>query len=182
MDKSALRIKMHGLAKDLPCEYTKDASEKITNHLLALDTFKRAQTVFCFVGTKNEIDTRAFMRAVLDAGKTLCVPFCESLGVMHAKKICSLNELVHGRYGILSPPETAQTISPADIDFAVIPCLSASANGARLGYGGGFYDRYIPKMTGAYCVCVCRHRLLCDDIETESHDVPVNVLTEQGGN
>ncbi|NCC07447.1 MAG: 5-formyltetrahydrofolate cyclo-ligase [Clostridia bacterium] len=180
MNKPLLREKMRHLANALPREYTQNASEKITKHLLSLDAFKRAQKVFCFVGTENEIDTRAFLQAVLAENKTLCVPFCESFGVMHAKKITDLSELECGKYGIYSANKSAETIAASEIDFAVIPCLAASRNGDRLGYGGGFYDRYIPKMTAADCLCVCRERLLSDEIISESHDIRVKILTEEG--
>ena len=71
-------------------------------------------------------------------------------------------------------------LAPEELDLILLPCVSASRSGERLGYGGGFYDRYLPK-TKAFRALLIRERLLSDDIPREAHDQPVDaVITEAG--
>mgnify|MGYP000441255458 CR=1 FL=1 len=71
-------------------------------------------------------------------------------------------------------------ISPKEIDLALIPCLSCSRDGRRLGYGGGYYDRYLNQVKGTLAV-LCRTVLMCDEIPTENHDKNMDfVICEEG--
>ena len=72
-----------------------------------------------------------------------------------------------------------KVINPKEIALAVIPCLACSEQGVRLGYGGGYYDRYLPQ-TDACKIVLCRERMLCDHIPSEPHDCPVDfIITEK---
>ena len=90
------------------------------------------------------------------------VPKCISKGIMEVYKIRSFDDLEPGKYGILEPKEGCEKISPKAIHLALIPCLSCSMKGERLGYGGGYYDRYLQQITGtrqssaALPLCVMR--------------------------
>ncbi len=100
-------------------------------------------------------------------------------GIMHAKQIASTTELRTGFYGILEPSNSAKTISPSSIDLAILPCLAAEKTGARLGFGGGFYDRYLPQLNPT-CkkVMICREKLILPTgtIPIEPHDVFADVI------
>ena len=68
-----------------------------------------------------------------------------SLGIMELRQITSLDQLTPGAYGILEPPADSPAIEADGVDFAVLPCLSCSHSGHRLGQGGGFYDRFLAR-------------------------------------
>ncbi len=174
-DKEILRKQCKKIIAEQP-----DVSQQITAKLLQMQAYQNAGTVFCFVSTEGEISTRAFLQDALQSGKNVCVPFCIGKGEMIAKKITALRDLKCGAYGILAPDVQAATILPQQIDFAVLPCIAADVKGYRLGYGGGFYDRYLPQLrTDAVTVCVCRKALLLPEIPHESHDVQADfVVTE----
>ena len=91
------------------------------------------------------------------------VPKCISKGIMEVYKIRSFDDLEPGKYGILEPKEGCEKISPKAIHLALIPCLSCSMKGERLGYGGGYYDRYLQQITGTQAV-LCRTALMCDEL------------------
>jgi 5-formyltetrahydrofolate cyclo-ligase len=141
--------------------------------------FLSAGTVFCFVGTAGEIDTRPILTAALRAGQTLCVPLCTGNGLMELRRIDSLEQLSPGFHGIPEPPPAAGAINPDDVDFTVIPCAACDRVGHRLGKGGGYYDRFLAAYRGP-AVLVCRERLLWDEIPMEPHDAVVPwVVTER---
>ena len=115
---------------------------------------------------------------MLAARKRLCVPLCTGKGQMEARVIRSLDELRPGHMGILEPPSDAFCVSPETIDFCVVPCLCATPDGARLGYGGGYYDRYLEYYQGP-AILVCPDRLLQPRGPVDLHDRRVRrVATE----
>ena len=179
-EKQQLRAIVRRLEAALAPEYKAKSARSIAHRLLAMPEYQEAQTVFCFVGTDREIDTRPILEDALAAGKTLCVPLCTEPGHMESRQITDLNQLVPGRYGLLEP--TADTpVSPVDaIDFAVLPCVTCNYQGHRLGHGGGYYDRFLSQYRGG-TVLLCRELLIRQEIPVEPHDYPVPwVLTERG--
>lgn len=179
-EKQQLRKTIRALERELPTAYKAESSAAIARHLLAMPEYQEAGTVFCFVGTAREIDTTAILQDALDAGKRLCVPLCVGDGIMELRQITAFGQLLPGAYGILEPAGDCPRVEPDVVDFAVLPCLSCSHSGHRLGQGGGFYDRFLARYRGG-AVLVCRERLIREDIPVEPHDCPVPwVLTERG--
>ena len=102
------------------------------------------------------------------------------LARMELRAVESLDRLVQGAYGILEPAPECPRLMPDQVDFAVLPCLSCSRAGHRLGKGGGYYDRFLAAYRGS-AVLLCREQLLREDIPVEPHDMSVPwVVTESG--
>ena len=178
--KKALRREIVTAEREMSTAEKIKADAVIMEKLLSTEEYKSAETVFCFVGTDREIDTRGILTDILAAGKRLCVPRCTGAGRMEAKEILSLAELSPGAFGIPEPPETAPSVRADKIDLAIVPCLSCSHTGNRLGRGGGFYDRFLKDFRGI-AITLCREKLTRDNIPTEEHDVPIPaVITEKG--
>ena len=179
-EKQQLRKTMRRLASQLSPRYRAAADEAIARHLLSLPEYRSAGAVFCFVSAGREIDTRPILERTLADGRTLCVPLCVADGVMELRAVRDLKELSHGAYGILGPPADSPALSPDQIDLAVIPCVTCSREGRRLGRGGGYYDRFLAHYRGA-AVLLCRERLLRQEIPFDLHDYPIPwVITEAG--
>jgi len=120
-------------------------SNSIADKVAALPEFAAANTVFCYVGRENELNTSVLIEAALAAGKTVAVPLMAGKGVMTARKIASLEELRKGRFGVMEPGEYSELVEPGDIDIAIVPSLLCDAKGRRIGFGGGYYDRFLYK-------------------------------------
>ncbi|MDR1764725.1 MAG: 5-formyltetrahydrofolate cyclo-ligase [Lachnospiraceae bacterium] len=151
--KAALRREIKARIRDLDPSYVKRSDMAIADRLLAMDAYRDAASVFCFVGTKSEVDTLPIIRRALSDGKTLSVPLCKGErapgkpGVMEARIINSLDDLKDsGMYGIIEPYGHCAAIAPADIDLAVTPCLACGRDCLRLGKGGGYYDLFLGEM------------------------------------
>lgn len=179
-EKQQLRQIVRRLEAGLSPRYREASSRAICAHLLAMPEYEQAQTVFCFVGTAHEIDTRLILEQTLQQGKQLCVPLCTEPGRFEPRLISDLSQLVPGTWGILEPAADSPLVDIDAIDFAVIPCLSCNHLGQRLGKGGGYYDRFLAHYRGG-TVMLCQERLIREEIPVEPHDYPIPwVLTEKG--
>ena len=179
-EKQQLRRTMRALESGLSARYKEESSRAIAAHLLAMPEYQEAGTVFCFVGTDREINTRPILEDILAAGKRLCVPLCMGKGIMELRQVTDLRQLVPGAYGILEPPADAPIVAVDEVDFAVMPCLTCNRLGQRLGRGGGYYDRFLSHYRGG-TVLLCQEKLIREEIPLEPHDYPVPwVLTERG--
>ena len=166
-EKRRLRRTMQALEGNLSSRYKEASSRAITDHLLAMPEYQESGTVFCFVGTEREIDTRPILEDALASGKRLCVPLCTGPGIMELRQITELSQLSPGAYGIPEPPAGAPRVDTDAVDFAILPCVTCNHPGQRLGRGG--------------TVLLCREKLIREEIPLEPHDYPVPwVLTERG--
>ena len=178
-EKRRLRAAMLRQARSLSPGYRSRSDAAIAARVLALPEYQAADTVFCFVGTGWEIDTRPILADVLDAGKRLGVPLCTGPGQMELRQVTALSQLRPGAYGIPEPPDSAPRLSPDETDFAVLPCVTCNRLGQRLGRGGGYYDRFLARYRSG-AVLLCREELLRQEIPLEPHDYPVPwVVTER---
>lgn len=177
-EKQALRRTMRELERKLSSRYRCSSSKAICSHLIGMPEYQASDTVFCFVGTAREIDTRLILEDALQRGKTLCVPLCTVPGHFEVRKITTLSQLVSGTMNILEPTGDCPLVNIDDIDFAIIPCLTCNHSGQRLGKGGGYYDRFLAHYRGG-TVLLCQEKLIREEIPVEPHDYPIHwVLTE----
>lgn len=180
LEKKELRkksiLKMSGLSR----KYRKDASEKILGELVKHKDYLLAGTIFIYVGTDHEVDTTLIIKDALAKGKKVVVPKTISLGHMEACEIDTMKDLYPGRHGILEPKDTSYTIDPGAIDVAFIPCVAYTDEGFRLGYGGGFYDRYLPR--GSFKrILVAFSEMEVEKLPRDTFDEKVDgILTEKG--
>ena len=173
--RQALKNRMNALSD----EYCQEADQLIAERLFGLEEWREAEVVFCYVGTGREIDTSRIIDRRLAGGKRVGVPLCTGPGVMEVREIDGWDCLVPGRYGILEPKRECPLMEPEEIGLAVVPGLSFTADGVRLGYGGGYYDRYLPRVRGIK-LALCREQCLSDSLPAEAHDLPMDlVLTEK---
>lgn len=178
--KCRLRRTIRELEGQLSPRYLEKSSQAIAARLLAMPEYWTAGAVFCFVGREREVDTRPILQDALDSGKILCVPLCSAPGRMELRRITALTQLLPGAYGIPEPPADSISIRPDKVDFAVVPCVTCSRTGRRLGHGGGYYDRFLAHYRSG-SVLLCREQLIWDEIPVEPHDCPIPwVLTERG--
>lgn len=120
--------------------------KNIYDNFVNSDWYKKAETLFIYVSYNNEVDTHKLIKKFLNDGKIVCVPKVLSKDEgMAAIKIDSFDELRPGAYGILEPYNFDKKVNENDIDVVLLPGLAFDKNGGRLGYGGGFYDRFLRK-------------------------------------
>lgn len=178
--KKQLRREFKAQGAALTAEYRAFADSAIRAFVLESELWQRAQSVFVYVSMWAEPDTRCLIEAALEEGKRVCVPLCCPERVMKAVRIESLDELRPGMLNIPEPPVDGETAQPGSLDLAIVPCITATAGGARLGHGAGYYDRFL-HLHACPALCLCYGQLLTDTLPMDGHDVWMDgVVTEMG--
>lgn len=169
MNKQEVRELMEGKRKATSYEERKQA---------ALDIFQKASTfileddaLFVFIAMGDEVDTSMFF----DKYKNVSVPKCFKGGVM--KAITGYSKLEKTSFGTMEPVDG---IEIDDIDVAIIPGLAFSNTRDRIGYGAGYYDKFLKSHANIFKIGVCYDCQITDDFKGEDHDVKVDcILTEK---
>jgi len=173
--KKQLRNTVRKEIATLSGDYIERSNAGILIGLLSLDEYKKAKNIMLYHSIDREPDTIAIANAALKDGKTVAFPYCYPGGKMEARIVDNLHDFTPALLGIPAPPDHAPVIAPHELDLIVVPALIFDKSGYRLGYGGGYYDRYLADIP-AYTIGITRHKLLRDEVPKEQHDVAVNCL------
>lgn len=145
------------------------------DRFLALPQVEAADTVMVFYGTGREPNTVPLIRALLDMGKRVALPVCLPHRGMEARQVLDIDRLVPNRFGIPEPDSSCPVIGKHEIAAALIPHLMCDRDGYRLGWGGGYYDRWLADFPG-FTVCICRPGRLVEHMPREEFDVSVQLV------
>lgn len=176
MDKKILRTRLIERRKSLDkvekAKWDKIISEKI----IKSDCFKKAEQVLVFSSTDDEFDTRYIIERCRESYKRVFYPRCiDKDGNMSFLKVDSVGDLTFGSFGILEPKETCKKYIPQENDLVIVPCLSADRQKNRIGYGKGYYDRFLKDFNGV-SISPCYDILLEDEIPTDKYDMQINII------
>ncbi len=156
--------------------------EAVRARALKLPELAAAGTVMLFASFRTELDTTPIAEWVLHAGKTLCLPRVLAPRYMLAYRVTDLSaDLEPGKWGIPEPREGLPEVAAQTIDLVFVPGSAFDEEGRRCGYGGGFYDNYLPlTRPGTPWVGLAFEAQLVPGICCESHDLPLTaIVTEQ---
>lgn len=154
-------------------------NECIFHKLIESDFYRNYSSFLIYVSFRNEIETHRIIQFLLDNGKKVAVPYC-SENNMDFYYINSTDELSGGKFGIPSVDiPSAVKVENFDDTLCIVPGLSFDNNGNRLGYGGGFYDRFLSD-NSIPTLGLCYEKCICNKLPAEEFDVPADcVLTEK---
>ncbi|MDI6826440.1 MAG: 5-formyltetrahydrofolate cyclo-ligase [Candidatus Aenigmarchaeota archaeon] len=184
MEKEDIRKKILSLRDSLTEEEMRSKSGLIQKRLFNLPEFKKARTIFFYVSTRNEVKTERMIKSALNLGKRVVVPISD---VKERKLILSElkdfdKELEPGAFNILEPKrEFFRPVLSEEVDFIIVPGIAFDKNGDRIGYGMGFYDKFLSSLKKRVpTVGLAYEFQMVDDIPVDDKDVTVDkVLTEE---
>ncbi len=157
-----------------------EISRQITERLLTLDKIASADLVLTYISIGSEVSTGLFIESMLIQGKKIAVPKCESGGIMQFHIIKSTDDLRCGKYSIPEPVADCPIAEITDKTVCIVPGLSFTPDGKRLGYGGGYYDRFLSAYPSIYTIALSFDELIADELPSEPHDIGINaILTEK---
>lgn len=175
--KDLLRQQNMQFRKGLSAEKKENMDRAILKRVLALHEYAVANVLYTYVSKVLEPDTAALITSALKAGKHVAVPRClPKTSEMEFLELSSLSELEPGTYGVLEPiPGKCRPVREAGSAFCVVPGLSFDSKGYRLGYGKGYYDRFLSKFSG-FTVGLCYSGCVRWNLPHGFYDRPVNML------
>ena len=145
--KKTLRKETIAAMNRLPESVKTQADEQLTQRLLELPAFHDAKTLATYLSFDHEFSTAGLIQAALQLGKRVCVPRTYLQGRMEFVEY-DPDILEKTRFGLLEPNERGQVVDKSEIDLIHVPGLVFQSKGYRIGYGGGYYDRYLEDFTG----------------------------------
>ena len=155
--------------------------DRITQKLLAISEYAEATTVLTYVSVSSEVSTRMFIESALRDGKTVAVPRCLPGHCLEFVAITSLDQLIAAPFGLFEPPKElpALTEEQMDASICIVPALLVDTKGYRLGYGAGFYDRFLSTYPGKKICLAYQQSLSRTTLPHTAFDVAVDlVITE----
>lgn len=178
--KNTLRKTFLNVRKSLSAKEIEDISKKITDRLTTQPYFLQSRTIHMYVAMKEncEVLTRDLIRYSLKKGKRVVVPKMESEGRLSHHQIRTVTELKSNRWGV-SEPVNDRPVKLNEIALVIVPMVAADFKKNRLGYGMGYYDRFL-STTNAHRVGLCFNCTLSwVPLPTDNFDQPMNtIITE----
>ena len=179
--KAGLRREMQARRASLTTEEAALASQAVAERVTTLPAYRAAREVAAYLPVKNEVDAALVASQALADGKRLLLPRCRTgaPGLLDFGCVTCLSDVVPGRYGILEPREDAcrppESFAP---DLILVPGLAFDAQGRRLGFGGGYYDRLLilPQIARAFSVGLAFAFQLVAALPADPWDRPVNAV------
>lgn len=175
------QIKSQRLA--LASQQIDEASKVISNKLVTLEKFKAASIIFLYAAKREEVQTKYIFDLAKKMNKQVAFPkVCSKTKTMSFYLVDRLEELVTNTYGsiIIDEPNPSKhlEITPNNETLMIAPGLVFDYNKNRIGYGGGFYDKYLDKYP-VYAIGICFELQIVKNFESEPLDKPVNLIVSE---
>lgn len=179
MDKKQVRRSLRIDRRAFPNEKRLEYSRQISERLFQSQEYAQAKAIMVYISTRIEVDTSLIVRQALADGKAVAAPRCKSkIHVMDFFVIKSTEDLDDGAYGLSEPREGCELFTAYEDSICIVPGLSFDTNGQRMGFGGGYYDRFLSDYSGISCG-LCFDEFISDTLPTEETDVAVDMIVTQ---
>ena len=180
MEKAEIRASALRARRGLSPDEVRGKSAAIFAALQTFPLVVSAQTILCYVSSKdNEVDTQRLLTWLLELDRTVLVPIALANRALEWSRLLSLEDLSRGRFDILEPRPDRRRIEVPPRDAAVIvPGVAFRPDGYRIGYGGGYFDRFLSDHRGP-STGLAFDVQMTESFQPDTHDIPVDfVVTE----
>ena len=174
MDKLQLRRAIRERKRAMTEEEIVSRSEKLCELFLASDAYKNANTIYGYLPYNQEVRTVPMLEQALKDGKKVAVPKCYG-DQMEFIYLDDLTKVEKG-YANIPEPIADEPIARDATALVLMPGLAFDPQGHRIGYGGGFYDKYLSAEPGHPTLALCYEFQMLPHLETEEHDIPVDTV------
>jgi len=184
LTKKDTRRKCEAIRSAVPPEEKAVLDRLIERNLFSWEIFQQSKAVLCYVSFRSEISTERIMSRSIEAGKYVAVPRidkrCSRMRFFLINKH-GPSDLKSGMYGILEPSDSCEEVDYSDIDIVITPGLAFTLKGDRLGYGGGYYDRFLIQHPAITRCALTYDRLILGSLPVKENDVPIDYLISEIG-
>ena len=176
--KSELRKQVLHEMKAISQEQKPAIDQALTERLLHHPFYQEAKVIATYLSFPHEFQTQELIEQVLKDGKKVLIPKTYPKGRMEFV-VYNPQQLVKTSFGLLEPQGELEVVEASQIDLIHVPGLAFTTEGCRIGYGGGYYERYLEHFTGHTLSTI--YPCQVQDFITENHDIPVQeVLIDEG--
>lgn len=183
--KKELRTRFLKQRDALSPAFIQQASQTIQEQLLGLPVFQNAAVIMVYVSMGSEVCTDSLIHHLLTLGKRVAIPYLhEQYGKMDASEIRDFaQELTVGKFNTRVPKsECLRLMDPRELELIVIPAVAFDRLGNRLGYGGGYYDRYLKRISRkTMLIGVNFAAQVVDVLPVDQYDMPVDIVVHEQG-
>ncbi len=178
LKKETRRIFIEKRKNILP-SYRASADAAVFEKTVSSAAYKNAKILLAYYPVKNEPDILPIVRHALSSGKRVAFPISNPDGFMLSFGfVKGLDELVTGAYSIPEPPERADRYINEPEALCIVPGLAFDREGKRIGYGKGYYDRFLRKFPGV-TLGICYAEFFTDKLPVEDTDVPIDIIISE---
>ena len=176
--KAELRKQVLQEMKAISREQKQAIDQALTEGLLQHPFYQEANTIATYLSFPHEFQTQGLIEQALKDGKKVLIPKTYPKGRMDFV-VYNPQQLVKTSFGLLEPQGDLEVVDVSQIDLIHVPGLAFTREGYRIGYGGGYYDRYLEQFSGHTLSTVYPCQI--QDFISENHDIPVQeVLIDEG--
>lgn len=178
--KAEKRLFYKTLRKSMKKEIKKSADEKIFRKLIDNSDFQKSDIILTYISVNDETDTTSLINHCFENGKKVGVPRCiNKAGKMEFFEIKSFDDVKPSFFGLLEPEENCSLIKDFDNALCIVPAFSYDKNGYRIGYGGGYYDRFL-SLNSVFKIGICYDDCIEENHLYDEFDVKVDtIITEK---
>jgi len=182
--KKEVRKKIRRLRDSLSEVEMRSKSDAIESSLWQLVHEQECKSIMFYIAFGSEVRTKNGINRAIDDGKNVIVPLCsaDEAGELIPCHLFDLqSEIEEGTFGVLEPkPEFRRPFPPEKIDLVVVPGLAFDEKGYRIGYGAGYYDRFLPRCPQALYVGLAYEMQMVEYAFPSAWDIPVHkTITEE---
>lgn len=179
--KTELRKEFRQKRNAIPDEVKAELSARIAQNVINSVSFRFADAVLLYNPCRGEVDTQEIFLEAKRRGKVCAYPRTYDGGRMKFFVVSEETDFEKGRFGLYEPKETLPELEVTLHPLCIVPALSFDGNGFRLGYGGGYYDRFLPKFCGI-SVGVQYDALISEELPRDKrHDKRVDIVATEKG-
>lgn len=182
MEKNIIRRETINKRNELTLEIKNKYDGLIFNKVINSDIYKSSKSIFIYISFGSEVYTKEIIKYALNDGKDIYVPKTDKLNKeMKAIRIHNLDNMIVDKWGILEPKDVDKNKIGKDFDLIIMPGVAFDRNGNRIGYGGGYYDKYISSINyKSIKLALAYDFQILNNIESEEHDIKVDFIITSG--
>ncbi len=177
MRKQDIRKIIKRKREEIDKQIKKELDLRIMNNFFNSDYINKSNVIFIYVNMESEINTVDIITRLLNMGKRVAVPKVlpgnKEMVALEIKSLSDLNE--SGAFGILEPDITKKDVGD-EVDLIILPGLAFDKRGYRIGYGGGFYDRFLQRYNNVKRVSLCYNFQIIENIPEEDFDEAIDII------
>ncbi|MCY7695953.1 5-formyltetrahydrofolate cyclo-ligase [Bacillus altitudinis] len=180
--KKELRLQTLAMLDQISAEEFNRHASLLHEHVLQLSEWKQAKTIALTMSRGKEIPTMPLIEKAWEEGKTVCIPTCfPKTKEMVFYEYTPETKMTSSYFGLLEPDPLESTVVHKEaIDLIIVPGVCFDQRGYRIGFGGGYYDRYLADYHGG-TIALCLSLQQTRHIPAEAHDIPVSMIVSEKG-